>query len=148
MESVRKGLAFVDSELVIVHDGARPLVTTQLVRRVLAALDDADAAIAAVPVDETIKRVDDETVQATVDRQDLWVAQTPQGFRTSILKFAHDQAERDQVSCTDDAQLVERYGTPVKIVTGDRTNLKLTWSGDFEVAQALLAARNNARVSP
>jgi 2-C-methyl-D-erythritol 4-phosphate cytidylyltransferase len=142
-ESVRIGLSLVESEWVVVHDGVRPLVTVDLINSVVDALLDADGAIAAVPIDETIKQAKDRDVLATVDRKDLWAAQTPQAFRTAVLRSAHDRAGRDGVAVTDDAQLVEQYGGRVVLVAGDRTNLKVTWPADFDVAEALLKTRSD-----
>jgi 2-C-methyl-D-erythritol 4-phosphate cytidylyltransferase len=141
-ESVRNGLSLVATEWVVVHDGVRPLVTVELINSVLDALVGADGAIAAVPIDETIKRASGTEVSATIDRKDLWAAQTPQAFPTAVLKSAHDRAARDGVAFTDDAQLVEQYGGRVVVVAGDRTNLKVTWPTDFDIAEALLNVRS------
>jgi 2-C-methyl-D-erythritol 4-phosphate cytidylyltransferase len=142
-ESVRNGLSLIDSEWVVIHDGVRPLVTVDLITSVVDVLVDADGAIAAVPIDETLKQASGTDVLATVDRKDLWVAQTPQAFRTAVLRSAHDRAGRDGAAVTDDAQLVERYGGRVVLVAGDRTNLKVTWPADFDVAAALLKTRSD-----
>jgi 2-C-methyl-D-erythritol 4-phosphate cytidylyltransferase len=139
--SVFEGLAAVTSPTVLVHDAVRPVVTVDLVARVLSALTDADGAIAAVRVDETIKRVEGTEIAATVDRSGLWRAQTPQVFLTSVLKEAHKRAADERVEGTDDAQLVERCGGRVRIVDGDSTNIKVTWPSDFALAEALLGAR-------
>jgi 2-C-methyl-D-erythritol 4-phosphate cytidylyltransferase / 2-C-methyl-D-erythritol 2,4-cyclodiphosphate synthase len=140
-ESVRRGLEAVDSELVVVHDAVRPLLTVDLVDRVVDALNDSDAAIAAVPLDETVKRVRESFVSATIDRDELWRAQTPQAFRTELLRDAHARALQDDVDATDDAQMIERIGGRVRVVEGERTNIKVTWPGDFELAESLLRRR-------
>lgn len=142
---MRNGLRSVTTETVVVHDAVRPAITPALIGRVLSALRDADAVIAAVPVDETIKRVMGSEVTSTVDRSDLWRAQTPQAFRTDVLKSAHEHAERDRLEFTDDAQIVEHYGGRVLICPGERTNLKVTWPADFEIAESLLRARSGSR---
>jgi 2-C-methyl-D-erythritol 4-phosphate cytidylyltransferase len=139
--SVYEGLAAVENSAVLVHDAVRPVVTLDLVARVLSALTDVDGAIAAVRVEETIKRVDGTEVVTTVDRSGLWRAQTPQVFRTSVLKEAHRRAVDERVEGTDDAQLVERCGGRVRIVAGDSTNIKVTWPSDFALAEALLGTR-------
>jgi 2-C-methyl-D-erythritol 4-phosphate cytidylyltransferase len=141
--SVARALAAVpgDADRVVVHDAARPLVTVELVEAVLAALDRGPAAICAVPVADTLKRSDGVVVGATIDREGLWHAQTPQAFRTAVLREAHERAEEAGVEATDDSILVERLGEPVLIVPGDPANLKVTSQADLELAEALLAAR-------
>ncbi|MEA2499396.1 MAG: 2-C-methyl-D-erythritol 4-phosphate cytidylyltransferase [Actinomycetota bacterium] len=137
-ESVRNALAWVSSETVVIHDAARPLATPDLVRRVIAALDGWEGAIAAVPVDETLKLVRDATVEKTVDRVGLWHAQTPQAFRTDALRAAHERAGDVGGSVTDDAELIEANGGRVCVVSSSRANLKITYPEDFAVAEALL----------
>jgi 2-C-methyl-D-erythritol 4-phosphate cytidylyltransferase len=140
-ESVALGLARVSADAVVVHDAARPLVTPGLIGRVVAALEGADGAIAAAPVGETVKNADAGYVISTVDRSSLWLAQTPQAFRTEVLSAAHEHAAADDFLSTDDAQLVERYGGRVAIVESTSVNLKITHAGDFSVAEALLSRR-------
>jgi len=138
--SVRAGLAVVpaDAEVVLVHDAVRPLATPALAARVLAAVENgADGAVPAVPVVDTLKRVDGPKVVATVDRSDLVGVQTPQGFRADVLRRAHAGGG----DATDDAGLVEAAGGTVVVVEGERENLKVTWPEDLAVAEALLAAR-------
>lgn len=141
-ESVRNGLSVVETDYVIIHDAVRPVVSAALIESVIAAVEGADGAIAAVPLEETIKRVAGSHVVATVDRTDLWRAQTPQAFRTSVLRGAHERTLLEGgFDPTDDAQLVERGGGRVLIVEGERTNIKVTWQADFKLAEALLRAR-------
>jgi 2-C-methyl-D-erythritol 4-phosphate cytidylyltransferase len=137
-ESVYKALEHVATEVVVVHDAARPLVTSALVNAVVAAISEAEGAVAALPVAETLKRVSGGRIDATVDRSNLWVAQTPQAFRTEVLRAAHEEARAGDLSATDDAQLVEQLGGTVVVVEGARSNLKLTRPDDFELAEALL----------
>jgi 2-C-methyl-D-erythritol 4-phosphate cytidylyltransferase len=139
--SVRIGLGHVESDVVVVHDAARPFATPELVSEVVAAVSGCDGAIAAVPVDETIKRVEDSRVIETVDRAGLWRAQTPQAFRTSVLRAAHDRAESEGHVATDDAELVERHGGSIAIVEGSRANLKITFPEDLELARAIAESR-------
>ena len=139
--SVRAGLAAVpgDAQVILVHDAVRPLATPALAARVLAAVEGgADGAVPAVPVVDTLKRVDGPTVVATVDRSDLVGVQTPQGFRADVLRRAHAGGG----DATDDAGLVEAAGGTVVVVEGERDNLKVTWPEDLAVAEALLAARS------
>lgn len=140
-ESIHNGLEAVASERVVVQDASRPLVTADLIERVIAGLDGADAAIAAVPMDETLKRGRDGRVIETVDRSTIWKAQTPAAFKTAVLKEAHRRAKDEGFIGTDEAQLIERYGGTVSLVTGSRHNLKITWAEDFELAEAILAVR-------
>lgn len=138
--SVRNGLAAVpgDAAVILVHDAARPLAGPSLFLAVLAALDDpsADGAVCALPVADTLKRVDPSlgTITETVDRADLVAVQTPQAFRAGILRRAH---ARD-VEATDDAALVEGLGATVRVVPGDPRNVKLTTPADLAFAEHLL----------
>jgi 2-C-methyl-D-erythritol 4-phosphate cytidylyltransferase len=136
--SVARGLALVSGARVVVHDAARPFLTAGDVHRVVDALEHADGAALALPVDETLKRVDDHMVLETVDRSRLWRAQTPQAFRTGVLRAAHRRAAEEGYAATDDAQLIERYGGDVVVVEGSRTNLKLTYPEDLALAEAIL----------
>lgn len=95
-----------------------------------------------VPIDETIKRVAGEVVTGTLDRTDLWRAQTPQAFRTDVLRDAHAKATADEVESTDDCQLLENMGRQVAVVMGSRTNIKLTYAEDFVLGEALIEARS------
>ena len=135
--SVRAGLAYVpdDVDVVVVHDAARPLASRALFARVIAAVRaGADAAVPAMPVTDTVKRVRDHLVVETVQRDDLVAVQTPQAFRRSVLQAAHAGAGLE----TDDAALVEAAGGSVVVVEGEPRNLKLTRVDDLEIAQALI----------
>ena len=142
-DSVWNGLQHVDTETVVVHDAARPMVTLDLIHRVVSALDDeTDAVVAAVPVDETLKLVaDGERVIETIDRSKLWRAQTPAAFKTAALRSAHQRAISEAFTGTDESQLVERNGGSIKVVPGTRDNLKVTFAEDFSVVEAMLRAR-------
>ncbi|MPZ69258.1 MAG: 2-C-methyl-D-erythritol 4-phosphate cytidylyltransferase [Actinobacteria bacterium] len=137
--SVRNGLEKIDSEVVVIHDAVRPFLTKEMVGATLDALADHEGAIIAAPVDETIKRVEGSEVAGTVDRKDLWRAQTPQSFRSSVIKDAHARALADGFEVTDDAALLESYGGTVAVVPGDNRNLKITYAEDFALAEAFLA---------
>lgn len=138
-DSVAKGLATVpeSAEFVLVHDAARPLTGSDIVRAVVSRLlkGDVDGVIPAVAVRDTVKRVAGERVVETVDRSDLVAVQTPQGFRASVLHEAHRTIMDD---ATDDAQLVEMAGGHVVTVPGSVRNLKVTFPDDLRVAEALL----------
>ncbi len=143
-DSVRHGVDLIDTERVVIHDAARPFATGEMVRRVLEALVDCDGAVTAMPVTETLKRARDGVVVDTVDRAHLYTAQTPQAFRTEMLRHAHEMALQDDFDPTDDAQLIERYGGRVAVVRGSAANIKVTYSEDFALAEALArAARGN-----
>lgn len=132
--SIRNGLDALasDPEIVLVHDAARPVVSAALIGRVLFAAASRGAAIPALPIGETVKLVNaDGTVARTVPRDGLCTAQTPQGFRTDLLRRAYDHARRTGFVGTDDASLVEHLGEPVITVRGDGGNIKITWSEDF-----------------
>ncbi|MEZ5176343.1 MAG: 2-C-methyl-D-erythritol 4-phosphate cytidylyltransferase [Acidimicrobiia bacterium] len=139
-DSVAAGLAAVPEmvDWVLVHDGARPLVTRRLVARVVeAALSGvADAVVPALEVTDTLKEVEGAAVVGTVDRSRLAAVQTPQAFRASMLREAHRIDPDDDV--TDDAGLIERIGGTVVCVRGERTNIKITFEGDLAIAGAIL----------
>ena len=124
-------------DYVAVHDGARPLVTRELIERGIAAACEAAAAVAAVPLADTIKEANsDGTIQCTLDRRRLYAAQTPQVFRYDILLRAHREISDD---VTDDAAMLEALGVPVKLFDGDRRNIKVTMAADLGLAEALIA---------
>ena len=139
-ESVKNGLAQVreDIDFVAVHDAARPVFSDLWINDLFAAAEASDAAIFASPVTSTIKRVEDKTIVETVDRANLWAAQTPQVFRRQLLIDAH-QIE-DAASATDDAELVQRLGHDVKIVPCSNLNLKITTREDLKLAGMALKA--------
>src|SRR4051794_22090964 len=130
---------------VLVHDAARPLVTPEIVRATLQGLDEqADAAIAAARVTDTIKACgddDDRTVARTLDRSRLWAIQTPQVFRRAVLERALAQPHEVLAAATDDASLVEAMGGTVRLVESPRENLKVTTPDDLRLADLLLGAR-------
>jgi 2-C-methyl-D-erythritol 4-phosphate cytidylyltransferase len=140
--SVRAALAAArDADLVVVHDAARPLVSAELVRACLDALADADAAIAAAPVTDTVKECADGRVQRTLDRSRLWAVQTPQAFRRQALGRALELGDDVVGAATDDASLVESLGGVVRVVPAPAENLKVTTALDLRVAELLLAER-------
>ena len=143
-ESVYNGLQALPTEAqhVIIHDGARCLATPQLLDRCAAVLLDCPGLIAAVPVKDTIKVVNETgIIQDTADRRQLWAAQTPQGFEVQLLKQCHDQGRNSGWEVTDDAALFERCGLPVRIVEGEETNLKVTTPIDLAIAEFILRQR-------
>lgn len=142
--SVRNGLRALpaDTELVLVHDGARPFVSAGLIDRVIDDADDA-AVVPALRATDTLKEVGEgRVVLATIDRDRVWQAQTPQAFPYATLLAAHEQAEREGWEATDDAGLFERIGERVRVVEGDAENLKVTRPFDLEVARLIAARRH------
>lgn len=146
--SVRAGLAALAAdapEAVLVHDAARPFLSTSVVELLLAGLGDSDGAIPTLPVADTLKRAKGSRVEATVARDGLWRAQTPQAFRYDRLVAAHD-AWPSVEAMTDDAAAVERVGGSVALVPGDPRLMKLTYPEDFEMAEALAGSARRTRV--
>jgi 2-C-methyl-D-erythritol 4-phosphate cytidylyltransferase len=144
--SVAAGLAAVPAtaEAIVVQDGARPLLTPELVARTLEVLDstpNVDGAVIAYPSSDTLKLVEDRHVVSTPDRSVIWAVQTPQVFRADALRDAYDAAEADGFLGTDDASLLERAGQTVLVVEGPRDNIKVTVAEDLALAEAIFAFR-------
>ena len=145
-DSVAAGLAVVpaNAALVLVHDAARPFVSAACVGACIAAAATHGAAIAAVAAHDTVKLAGpDSVVVETLDRSRIWLAQTPQVFRTEVLREAYAKARRDGYVATDDAALVERLGHPVRIVPGEPTNRKITTPDDLQWAEWYLRVRRS-----
>jgi 2-C-methyl-D-erythritol 4-phosphate cytidylyltransferase len=141
-DSVAAGLKLIkDCDWVVIHDGARPLITQEIILKGLEAAKETGAAASAVPVTDTIKLAgNDQLVIETPPRSNLWAVQTPQIFRYSLLKDAYLQGRGD---VTDDATLVEQIGSKVKLYMGSYNNIKITTPHDLAVAELLL--RENAK---
>ena len=144
-DSVASALAAVAADaddIVLIHDGVRPFVTPEIIAEVIAAAQKHGAAIAGMPAVDTIKQVDRTAegalIKATIPRASIVMAQTPQGFRYSILKKAFEDAAADGFVGTDEASLIERSGHPVAVVMGSPRNLKITTPGDLELAEFYL----------
>ena len=147
-DSVRLGLESLSAiapERVLIHDAARPFIDQATIGRVIAALDEAPAAIAAVPVSDTLKRGSDGRVLGTLERSGLWRAQTPQGFRFAAILGAHRAAAGEAL--TDDAAVAERAGLAVKLVPASEENFKVTTEEDFRRAERLFASVSEQRVA-
>ena len=143
-DSVRCGLAALDAacDIVVIHDAARPFVNVETIAHSIRAAAETGAALVATPARDTLKRVGpDATVSATLSRQDVWLAQTPQTFQVDLIREAHRRAQEQGVTETDDAGLVERLGRPVRIVPGDALNFKITTQDDLVLAETLLRTR-------
>jgi 2-C-methyl-D-erythritol 4-phosphate cytidylyltransferase len=148
-QSVANALAAISAandDIVLVHDAVRPFVTHEIIQDVIAAAQKYGAAIAGMPAVDTVKQVDRTAdgalITATVPRERVVLAQTPQGFRYEILKSAFDEATADGFLGTDEASLVERAGKEVAVVMGSQRNIKITTPGDMELAEFYL---RNAR---
>jgi 2-C-methyl-D-erythritol 4-phosphate cytidylyltransferase / 2-C-methyl-D-erythritol 2,4-cyclodiphosphate synthase len=134
------GLTSIESELVVVHDAARPMATAAMFESCLDAAARAGGAIAAIPVADTLKRVVDTAITETIARAGLWQAQTPQAFRRDLLIAAHQRALDERIVATDDADLVERIGARVELVEGSTANIKITTASDLAIVEAIIAA--------
>ncbi len=139
-ESVYNGFLSIgeDVDLVVIHDGVRPLVSISTIEAVIDAAFEHGAAMAAVPVRDTLKLVQDDVIQSTLDRSHVWQAQTPQAFNRLWLAEALAAARRDGFTGTDESALLERLGRPVMVVPGAADNLKITMPEDIVLAETLL----------
>lgn len=146
LAGVRRAHA-LGATMVAVHDGARPLVRPELFAATVDAAREQGGAIAAVPVTDSLKRVAGNAVVASISREQLWAAQTPQTFAIDRLLEAFSEAERRRLDVTDEAGLFEALGWPVSIVQGDPENMKLTRASDIPILEALFQARNAGSVS-
>jgi 2-C-methyl-D-erythritol 4-phosphate cytidylyltransferase len=145
-QSVENALASLapDTDLVAVHDAVRPFVTVELVEQVIAEAAQAGAAILGIVPVDTVKRVHKTKIRATLDREHLILAQTPQVFKHDLIKQAFDRAKQDNFTGTDEASLIERLEqVEVSVVQGSERNLKITRPGDMELARLYLAQERN-----
>ena len=138
-DSVANGFhaAAEQSELIVIHDAARPFVSADLIARTIAAAAESGAALAALPARDTVKQGRDHFVGATLPRETIFLAQTPQAFRRSVLADALELAD----DATDEAALAERAGHQVRLVTGEASNIKITTPDDLVLAEAIAQAR-------
>jgi len=143
-ESVFNGIKAIDDKksIVLVHDGARPFVSEKIISALLENSNGSDGVICAVPVKDTIKKVEQELVAETIDRSTLWAVQTPQAFTQEVLIEAHTLAEEKGFFGTDDASLLEWQGKQIKVVMGDYFNIKVTTKEDLIFAEAILQGRH------
>lgn len=140
-QSVQLGLASLRSEssYVLVHDAARPCVSTSLIDRLLDAFDECDAAVPTMPAVDTLVHEANQQVDALLDRANITGVQTPQGFKTDLLRRAHRTAEARGFLASDDGSLVLALGETLRTVPGERTNMKITFDDDMKIAEAILA---------
>lgn len=151
-QSVLNGLRAMEGtaadDVVLIHDGVRPLVPEEVLHRAAEVALEADGALVAVPAKDTIKMVENGVITATPPRESLWLAQTPQAFRYAVIRAAHEVADAERFLGTDDAMLVERLGREVRIVMGDYRNIKITTPDDLLLAGAFLKERASAALHP
>jgi len=143
-DSVRNALSAIKGkcDIVVIHDGVRPFVTQDLIKRIFDAAKIEGAASAGVKAKDTIKETKkDNIIAATIPRQNLWLTQTPQAFKFDLLKEAYQSADNENYYGTDDASLVERIGKKVKMIEGSYENIKITTSEDLIIADALMKKR-------
>ena len=141
-DSVYNGFCEVshESEIVLVHDGVRPFLSHKMIRETISAAREFGAAITAIPVHDTIKRVDaSDLVSETVERENLWRVQTPQAFQYKILKKAFKKANSENFYGTDEGTLIEHLGAPVKVIEGSEKNIKITRPEDLELSETYIS---------
>lgn len=142
-ESVLRGLKKVETGLVAIHDGARPLVTTEIIEETIAAASESGAAAPAIPVHDTIKIAANGFVETTPDRSTLFAVQTPQVFRTAQITAALQAAMAQSIPLTDDCSAMEAAGKSVRLTAGSEENLKITVPSDLALAEAILKRRES-----
>ena len=141
-DSVYNGFCEVsrESEIVLVHDGVRPFLSHKMIRETINAAREYGAAITAIPVHDTIKRVDASgLVSQTVERENLWRVQTPQAFQYKILNEAFKKANSENFYGTDEGTLIEHLGAPVKVIEGSEKNIKITQPEDLELSETYIS---------
>jgi 2-C-methyl-D-erythritol 4-phosphate cytidylyltransferase len=145
--SVYNGLKEIspDCEYVLIHDGARPLILEQMISGLISKVKGFDGVILAVPISDTVKEARKGSIVRTLNRDSLWAVQTPQAFRASILKEAHEVSKKNGYKATDDSSLVERLGFKVRIRTGSYENIKITTPVDVKIAESILTDRQRRR---
>jgi len=140
-DSVYKGLSLVDddTQIVLVHDAVRPLVSLSLIHSAIRQAEIYGAVVPGIPIKETVKEKDEhDIVVKTLPRDRLCIIQTPQAFRYQLLKKAHQKAKSENLKASDDAALLERLGERVKVIPGEESNIKITTLFDFKIAEILL----------
>jgi 2-C-methyl-D-erythritol 4-phosphate cytidylyltransferase len=140
-DSVYNGLIAVGENkgIVIIHDGVRPFANNEMLESCIRGAKKHGACIVGVPIQDTLKKISiSNNIEKTIERSNIWLAQTPQAFRYEIIRKAHENARLKEYTGTDDAFLVEQIGNPVKIVKGNKNNIKITTREDLRLAQAML----------
>jgi 2-C-methyl-D-erythritol 4-phosphate cytidylyltransferase len=147
-DSVYNGIAAItpesDGDIVVIHDAARPLITKEIISRAVIETKISKAVVVGVPSKDTIKTVSRENiVMETLDRDSIWLVQTPQAFQFPVIKQAYDRAQKIKYKATDDSKLVERLGISVKMISGSYENIKITTKEDLAIAEAILRERRS-----
>jgi 2-C-methyl-D-erythritol 4-phosphate cytidylyltransferase len=142
-DSVYNGLLaidnIIDDSIVVIHDGVRPFIRSEQLSESITCATDYDACIFGIPAYDTLKRVNSSGfIEDTIERKDIWFAQTPQAFKYNLIKRAHENAIRAGINGTDDAMLVELIGIKVKVIRGSRCNVKITTKEDLLLARAMV----------
>jgi len=142
-DSVYNGLLaidnIIDDSIVVIHDGVRPFIRSEQLTECITCATDYDACIFGIPAYDTLKRVNNSGfIENTIERNTIWLAQTPQAFKYNLIRRAHENAIRTGINGTDDAMLVEQLGIKVKVVTGSRCNVKITTKEDLLLARAMV----------
>lgn len=143
-ESVLLGLEYLEAapdEIIVIHDGARPLVTPGMIDSICNLDESSHGLIYAVPVTDTVKAIEAGYVRSTLNRESLVAVQTPQAFRFEVILSAHRGAAQEGFTGTDDASLVERTGGTIRVLEGDRNNIKVTYSDDISMVESILKSR-------
>jgi len=143
-DSVLNALAGIreNNSIVLIHDGARPFITGEMIQSALHELDGFDGVVVGMPPKDTIKETEHGLIQKTLKRESLWAIQTPQVFPAQVITAAYEHAYRERYYATDDAALVERYGGRVKVIKGSYRNIKITTPEDLAFAELLLSQRH------
>jgi len=143
-DSVYKGLLALskDTDIVLIHDGVRPFISTEKIGKSIEMCKKEKAVILALPVNDTVKRVDEGYVVTTLDRDKLWIAQTPQTFEYKLILEAYKKAIEDSFIGTDDSSLVERLGFKVRVLEGESQNIKITTQEDLVLAEKIIESYN------
>jgi 2-C-methyl-D-erythritol 4-phosphate cytidylyltransferase len=144
-DSVYNGLQALDdkTDTVVIHDGVRPFIRSEQLLACIIGAKETGACILGVPASDTMKRVGKSgTIEKTLARDAVWLAQTPQAFQYHLIIKAHEKARQDGYSGTDDALIVERLGVSVKMIKGSKSNIKITSREDLKLARAMLQAKN------
>jgi len=143
-DSVYKGLLALskDTDIVLIHDGVRPFISTEKIGKSIEMCKKEKAVILALPVNDTVKRVDEEYVVTTLDREKLWIAQTPQTFEYKLILEAYKKAIEGSFIGTDDSSLIERLGFKVRVLEGESQNIKITTQEDLVLAEKIIESYN------
>jgi len=148
-DSVYNGLLaidnIIDDSIVVIHDGVRPFISSEQLTECITCATDYDACIFGIPAYDTLKRVNSSGfIENTIERNTIWLAQTPQAFKYNLIRRAHENAIRTGINGTDDAMLVELIGIKVKVIRGSRCNIKITTKEDLLLARAMVKSEEKA----